>query len=536
VRRAAAALALGALLALAPAASAKTITVTSTQDSGPGTIRQALLDADDGDTIAVSPGNYAVTSSGLLVTKGVTIKGTFARTTVLQADGNNRVFDVAAAQPVTIAGVEIKGGYEVNGGGIRSLTTSLTLDAVELRDNTAGGSGDGGGVYTGKPLTIKRSSFYDNTGVNGGAIAFLPDSGDVRIVNSTFKENHASGAGNGGALYLPDSVAGPAATTVTIANVTAGGNTTPLGGATAPPADTGGLIFIGANDTFRYRNTIFQGNNAGHLDQGPTCWPEPGSTMLSLGGNRFQDFDRPERCDFTGPNDYPADPQTGEFADWGGPTDTMKLEQQGSPVEDADPADENCPATDQRGVPRPQGKGCEPGAFELSHPTGTVGAAQDVKPTSVTVPAIAYTQGLPGTAALVDNFGSTWRQRTLPAKPGGQPLTFKITGLQPSHAYHLHLKVTNIEAFGAGAFRTFITPPAASSGPPPRCRVPNLRGLTRSVAKRELLREHCALGKVYYRRHGRASRHPVVVKQSLAPSSVRPAGTTVNVTLTRRAR
>jgi len=37
----------------------ETIIVTSTADSGPGTLRQALLDAQDGDTITFAPAVFA---------------------------------------------------------------------------------------------------------------------------------------------------------------------------------------------------------------------------------------------------------------------------------------------------------------------------------------------------------------------------------------------------------------------------------------------------------------------------------------------
>jgi hypothetical protein len=56
----------------------------------------------------------------------------------------------------------------------------------------------------------------------------------------------------------------------------------------------------------------------------------------------------------------------GPLQDNGGPTWTHAL-LPGSPALDVgDPA--QCPATDQRGVPRPQGAGCDIGAFELEQP------------------------------------------------------------------------------------------------------------------------------------------------------------------------
>ena len=58
-----------------------------------------------------------------------------------------------------------------------------------------------------------------------------------------------------------------------------------------------------------------------------------------------------------------ADAGLGSLADNGGPTLTQAL-LLGSPALDAADA-AACPATDQRGVTRPQGGGCDAGAFEL---------------------------------------------------------------------------------------------------------------------------------------------------------------------------
>jgi hypothetical protein len=52
----------------------------------------------------------------------------------------------------------------------------------------------------------------------------------------------------------------------------------------------------------------------------------------------------------------------GPLADNGGPTLTHAL-LDGSPAIDA-ADDAACPATDQRGVPRPQGAACDIGAYE----------------------------------------------------------------------------------------------------------------------------------------------------------------------------
>jgi hypothetical protein len=65
-------------------------------------------------------------------------------------------------------------------------------------------------------------------------------------------------------------------------------------------------------------------------------------------------------CAFAKPTDMTAaDPQLGPLAANGGPTLT-RAPAAGSPA-----IDHGCPATDQRGVPRPQGPACDIGAVEV---------------------------------------------------------------------------------------------------------------------------------------------------------------------------
>lgn len=68
-----------------------------------------------------------------------------------------------------------------------------------------------------------------------------------------------------------------------------------------------------------------------------------------------------------------TNPLLGPLAGNGGPTQTMAL-QAGSPaIDGGDGA--GCPATDQRGVPRPGGAACDVGAFEIATPRPTAGQA-----------------------------------------------------------------------------------------------------------------------------------------------------------------
>src|SRR6266404_1827545 len=62
-----------------PAPTAITLTVTTTNDSGPGSLRQAIADAQDGDTIQFDPSlngrTITLTSGELVINKNITIAG-----------------------------------------------------------------------------------------------------------------------------------------------------------------------------------------------------------------------------------------------------------------------------------------------------------------------------------------------------------------------------------------------------------------------------------------------------------------------------
>ena len=104
---------MGALLLYATTlqTQAATVTVTNTNDSGPGSLRQALADANDGDTItfAVS-GTITLTSGGLPVTKNLTISGPGADQ--LSIDGNQAllVFGIFPDKTAAISGLTVRNG------------------------------------------------------------------------------------------------------------------------------------------------------------------------------------------------------------------------------------------------------------------------------------------------------------------------------------------------------------------------------------------------------------------------------------------
>jgi hypothetical protein len=104
-------------------------------------------------------------------------------------------------------------------------------------------------------------------------------------------------------------------------------------------------------------NTIITGNHWYACDH----WT--GASVLTSGGhNIVQD----NTCNPVATDQIIWDALIGPLGSNGGPTPTHAL-LPGSPAIDA-ADDAACPATDQRGVARPQGARCDVGAFELQVP------------------------------------------------------------------------------------------------------------------------------------------------------------------------
>jgi hypothetical protein len=108
---------------------ADTITVTNTNDNGSGSLRWALADATDGDTIDFAvTGTIGLTSGELIVGKSISISSLSANLlTVARAQGAAifRIFHVTPGHTVTVQGLTITNGFthdgRVSGGGITTI-------------------------------------------------------------------------------------------------------------------------------------------------------------------------------------------------------------------------------------------------------------------------------------------------------------------------------------------------------------------------------------------------------------------------------
>src|SRR4051794_2243094 len=100
-----------------------TFTVLNLADSGEGSLRQAVLDANalsGADTIAFAnglSGTIALTGGQLAITDGLTIDGPGADQLAVSGNHQSRIFSISGGVTVTIAGLMITDGRAVGGTG-----------------------------------------------------------------------------------------------------------------------------------------------------------------------------------------------------------------------------------------------------------------------------------------------------------------------------------------------------------------------------------------------------------------------------------
>jgi hypothetical protein len=225
---------------------ADTITVTTTADSGPGSLRQALADSNDGDTINFAvTGTIGLTSAELLVNKSVTISGPGAASLAVDGNATSRVLHIGAGKTVSISDLTLTNGNVVavgNGCGLLNDHAVLTIDSCAVHNNYSTQLANGGGVY--------------NDGSAGSAT--------LTILNSAITTNHAYSAGGG--IYNDASNGGSA--TLTITNSSVSDNNAAFVSDVGLSGGEGGGIY---NDggTLIIINSGVSGNSAGLIDPPP---------------------------------------------------------------------------------------------------------------------------------------------------------------------------------------------------------------------------------------------------------------------------
>ena len=189
------------LAATTMSAQAATITVTDTNDSGPGSLRQALANANNGDTINFTVTDViTLTSGGLGVTKDVTISGPGANQ--LAVDGNQGilVFGLPPQRTVSISGLSIRNAQY----GISNNQGTLSISNCVLSGHSIAGLYNYAGQDSvGASMTVASSVISNNSNI--GALNVFPfqfsgGSGCacMTITDSVVSNNNADGISNAG--------------------------------------------------------------------------------------------------------------------------------------------------------------------------------------------------------------------------------------------------------------------------------------------------------------------------------------------------
>jgi hypothetical protein len=368
---------IGALLVYAVAIQvhATIITVINTNDSGPGSLRQALVDAQDGDTIDFDPSlkgqTISLTSTELVINKTIAISGLGPNLLAVSRAQNApafRIFNLMPGRSVTIQGLTISNGLAPEfgcGGGILDEGSLLSLINCTVSGNSTDGTGGGICAESNATLTIDSSTLSGNyAGDYGGGIA---NNGTLTINNSTLSANRGEFAA--GAIL--NGFNGDAS--LTVSNSTLSGNTTQLhgggiwnGGQSAISNSTlsgnsgmtGGAI-VNRLATLDIESTIL---NRGEL--GPNISNDSG-TVISHGYNLSSDDGGGV---LNGPGDQiNTNPVLGPLQNNAGLTFTHELLPGSPAIDTGDPNFTPPPFFDQRGqgFPRVMNGRIDKGSFEV---------------------------------------------------------------------------------------------------------------------------------------------------------------------------
>jgi len=369
------------------------------------TIQAAVNASASGDTVTVAVGTW---DEAVTINASLTLIGAGPGLTILdhKSQPNGCACITINSGTVSISGFTItRGGNTtaIANSGQTTVTNSVLSGNVAGVGNGAGGtmtvinstmSGNGLGTsnVNGGTLTVMMSTIQQNTGTG-----VYNDHGNTMMVTGTTitgngSPNHSGGGGvtNFGTLNITAStIIGNTASNgggiqnwgmLSVLNSTITGNTAP---ASPPPPDRPGPGISNFGGTAILTHTTISYNTVMGVPYPQALYTVGGSVVISnsILANPYGDcFPNPVIASgdynvtltpcFTTPQPYDvvADPRLGGLQNAGGPTQTEAIGP-GSPALDAIPiGNPHCPATDQRGVARPQGAGCDSGAYEYVPP------------------------------------------------------------------------------------------------------------------------------------------------------------------------
>src|SRR3989440_564542 len=251
-----------------------TFTVTNVNDAGPGSFRQALLDAvaaPTADQIVFDSANVFSTpqiislQSGLPFLSGgnLDIIGPGSANLTIRRDPaaatNFRILTTLIPL-LHLSGVTLSGGNPTGYGGGLFIDTEVEaiLDDVALTGNSVVGSGGAIMVdYLGS-LTLRNSIITGNTSTAGGGGIYFYDGGALQVENTTISGNTSGGGGGGLYFFSGASLTPPAGYTphtVVFRNSTVNNNV-------AHDRGGGGIYLPNFYGVLQVQNSTLNGNVA----------------------------------------------------------------------------------------------------------------------------------------------------------------------------------------------------------------------------------------------------------------------------------
>jgi CSLREA domain-containing protein len=325
---------------------------------------------DNGDLNLLIPAGYSPGTTQII--------GDGAATTIIDANGIDRVASIDGGRTLSLTGLTLRNGFTLGEGGAIYNHGALTLNRVTIESSLAqfggaiyshGGvtliestiasnhsSRNGGGLYNASgTANITRSSIAGNSAAYGGGVE---NDSMLFVTNSTISENQS--AEDGGGIY-----------NVAQANIY---NSTIAFNESDSNADSNGSgagVYNYSGQTMNLRNSVVAGNHYPG-PYGLTLYGDCHGVLTSYARNRFYTL---TDCSVTqvGAGDATAlvpFAAMGALQDNGGPTRTigLALVAYGYLIDYGYVCtDQNgvLLATDQRGRPRVAGPSCDVGAFEF---------------------------------------------------------------------------------------------------------------------------------------------------------------------------
>jgi predicted outer membrane repeat protein len=248
------------------------LTVTNANDSGTGSLRQAIADANatpGADTIRITVSGTVHILSTLHITDEVAILGPGAGQFALDSGGNVPVFEI---------------GYFVldSGGNPKDVPVPVSIADLTVQHGNAG-DGYGGGIHSTSALALTNVNVVNNLALLRGGGA---DVAGAVVLNGGRFEGNISKEGEGGALFAFSTVALTGTQFISNSAILNGGGVAAVGPVTAnggrfennqcvPPLSSmhcngGGLMTFRSNLIgTQFVNNVTKGDGGGAWLYGP---------------------------------------------------------------------------------------------------------------------------------------------------------------------------------------------------------------------------------------------------------------------------